>query len=448
MIAPALLLAVAIQAPAPSQGPTLDAAVRRALAQFPSVAAARAARDRATADIRTSRSQQLPRLALEGSATRFELPMLAFPLHGIPTATAPAPGGPLVFDHTLFQGSAFVSWTFWDFGARSGRTRASRALAGAADAALGASEQALIARTANAYLRVLSARDILQAQDRRIAALADEADRTRRLLAEGKTARVEVLRSDAAVARARADRSATAGQLDVAEHELAQLTAIPLDSIRGTLPLVTLGDTGLAVTSSRAALLAQADTSSPDLMEARRKKDAADAAVRGARATRLPELRASAGIVDRGAADSDFRAEWQAGVGISYPLYTGGERGGAIARAEADARVAAEHLRLATVNVSLTVDRAVAAVAEAHARVQALVSAAEQSDAVAQIERTALEVGSGTQTDYLEALAIALQTHSQLIEARHTEIAARIELARVTGQLSPAWIATNVESAR
>ena len=447
-----LAFVVALQAPAaPAQAPsslTLDAAVSRALTQFPSVAAVRAARDRAAADVREARSQLLPRATLEGSATRFELPMLAFPLHGIPTATAPAPGGPLVFDETLYEGRAFVSWTFWDFGARSGRTKATRAIASAADATVGAAEQALIARTTSVYLRTLSARLLLDAHDSRIEGLSFESERTRRLLAEGKIARVELLRADAALARARADRSATAGQLDVAEHELAHLVGLPWDSVRGALPPVALTDSSLAAIENRAALLQRAAEANLDLLEARRRRDAARAGVGAAKATRLPELRASAGILERGAASSDFRGEWQAGVGISYPLYTGGQRGGAIARAEADARSMEEQLRLAEVNVALGVDRAVAAVVEARARVQALVSAVEQTDAVARIERTSLEVGSGTQTDYLEALAIALQTSSQLIEARHGEIAARIELARVTGELSPQWLANHLESVR
>ena len=435
---------------APAQAPvlTLDGAVRRALTQFPSVAAARSNRDRAAADAGATRGDQLPRVAVEAGATRFELPMLAYPLHGVPTATAPAPGGPLVFDETLYEGRAFVSWTFFDFGARSGRTRASRALADAAEATVGAAEQALVARTAGAYLRTLSARQVLAAHDNRIEGLSAEADRTRRLLNEGKIARVEVLRADAALARARADRSATAGQLDVAERELAQLTGMPHDSVRGSLPAVALVDTSLAITRNRAALLERAAEANPDLLEARRRRDAAQAAAGAARATRFPELRASAGIVDRGAASSDFRTEWQAGLGVSYPIYTGGQRAGTIARAAAEAQGAAEQVRLAEVNVALGVDRALAAVIEAHARVQALVSAVEQSETVAQIERTALEVGSGTQTDYLDALSIALQTSSQLIEARHTEIAARVELARVTGELSPQWIATHLESAR
>ena len=81
------------------------------------------------------------------------------------------------------------------------------------------------------------------------------------------------------------------------------------------------------------------------------------------------------------------------------------------------------------------------------ARIAALQSAVEQSAEVARIERLALEVGSGTQSDYLDAEANLLRARADLIEARHAEISARVELARVLGELSPEWLARTVESA-
>ena len=198
----------------------------------------------------------------------------------------------------------------------------------------------------------------------------------------------------------------------------------------------------------RPAVTERARDSSPDVLEARSRARATQAGAAAARATRLPELRISTGIVDRGAPGETMKAEWQAGLGVSYPLYTGGQRGGQIERAEADARGAAQLLRLAEMAATQSVDRAIAAVTQAHARVAALRSAVEQSEAVAQVERTSLEVGSGTQTDYLDALAQLLEARSSLIDARHGEIAARIELARLTGELSPEWLARNLESGR
>ena len=449
MIVLALILAAQVQ---DTSRLTIEGAARAALGQYPTVGIARAAQSRALADVRETRSQLLPHITLDGSMTQFQYPMLVYPIHGFgnPNAVPPIlpPGKPVTFDRTLIQGSANLNWTLFDFGARRGRTNATRSLVEASDAALSSAEQALIARTAGAYLRVLSARQTLAAQDRRIASLAAESERTRRMLAEGKIARLEVLRADAALARARAERASTAGQLDGAEHELSQFTNRPWERItRDTMTAVALRDSGIAgIREQRGGLISQALETSPEITEARHRADAAHASERAAKATRLPEFRVNAGLVDRGGTGTEFLSEWQAGVGISYPIYTGGQRNGAIDRARADAVSATESRRLAEANVASGVDRAIATVIETHASVEALKVADEQSLAVAEIERTSLEVGSGTQTDYLEALALALQARSQLIQARHTEIAARIELARVTGVLTPDWLASNLES--
>jgi outer membrane protein TolC len=82
---------------------------------------------------------------------------------------------------------------------------------------------------------------------------------------------------------------------------------------------------------------------------------------------------------------------------------------------------------------------------EAHARVAALRSAVELSSEVTRIERLSLEVGSGTETDYLDAEAKLLSARAGLIQARHAEISARVELAGLTGELSRGWLAQALE---
>lgn len=415
---------------------TLRDAVSRALARYPSVAAVRAGREHAAADLGESRATRLPRVVLDGSLTEFQKPMLVFPLHGFVVG----PGAPTpLFDRTLIQGGATASYTLFDFGQRGSRIRAATLSAQAADAAVGAAEQTVIARTATSFFRVLSARGVLAAQDERLAALESEAARTARLLTEGKAARIDVLRVQAELARARAERIQAASRLDVAEHDLSQLAEQPYETVHGAaLTLMRLADTSLA---NRDSLLSAARTTSPALLESRRRAGAAEAAAGIARGTRFPELRLSGGYIDRGRGSGDFQAEWQAGLGVSWPVFTGGARANQIRRSDADARAAAEQLRLADLTLSADIDRTLASVREARGRVAALEQAVEQSAEVVHIERLALDVGSGTQSDFLEAAANLLSARASLVEARHAEITARVELARITGELSPEWLA-------
>ncbi len=422
---------------------TLGRAVDRALAAYPTVAVARARADGAAADVGMAKAAWLPRVSLDGSLNRFQEPMVVAPLHGFD------PRNPPLFDQTLIQSGLTLNWTLFDFGGRTARVRAQRALAGAADAALSGTELQLIARVVTGYLRVLTARDLVAAQDQRLAALAAAAARTRQLMAEGKAARLDGLRVDAEARRAEADRIASASQLDVAEHDLAQLVQLPYQTVH-TAPLAALrlADTTLATDTAgavRAALVARAREASAELLEAEQRARAADATRDVARATWFPELRVAGAYVDRGRWAGDFAAEWQLGVTLSYPLFTGGGRVSAVRRAAADGRAAAEQLRAVGLMVEQGVDQALAALRQAHARVAALQSAVEQSAEVARIERLSLEVGSGTQTDYLAAEANLLSARAGLIEARHAEIGARVELARISGELSRDWLGRIVE---
>jgi outer membrane protein TolC len=452
MIPLLLAAALGVQAPpAPAAPATADTtrltitdAVQLALGQYPTVAVARANRSRAAADVGDVRSARLPRLTFDLVGTQWELPAIVYPIHGFSLdPNVPPPGGRLTFANTTFQATFAFNWTVWDFGARRGRVHAAEGLERAAAATLTAAEQALAARTATAYLRVLTARQVLAASDQRITALTAEAERARRMFEEGRGARLQVLRVEAQLARSRAERSAVAGNLDVAEHDLAQLMGLPYDRFTRT----ALAEAALRDTSpvDRERVLAAARATSPELAEATRRAEAAQAGLAAARATRWPELRVMGAWIPRTSTTSEVRTEWQVGAGIAYPIYTGGQRSSQIDRAEADARATAEQRRLADFSVTTAVDRAVAAVVEARSRVAALEAAVAASDAVAATERTALEIGAGTQTDYLDALTDLLREQAGLIEARHTEITARIELARVTGVLSPAFLAQHLE---
>jgi multidrug efflux system outer membrane protein len=423
---------------------TLTAVVDRALAGHPSVAAARAAVDRAEAEVDEAQAARRPRLALDMSLNQFQEPMVVQPLHGFD------PRNPPHFDRTLLQSGLQLSWTVLDFGVRSARVRVQESLGEAAESALSTTTQQLVARVVNAYLRVVTARELLTAQDQRLAALAGVADRTRQLLATGKAARVDVLRVDAEMRRAEADRIGSRSQLSSAERELAQLAQVSWEAVHGAAlagPRLAAAAAIDTTAGGRARLVQTASEANPLVREGQQRVQAAQAAHAAARATWFPELRLAGGFIDRGRWARDFQGEWQVGVALSYPIYTGGSRASVIRKLAAEEHVATEQLRAGRLDVERAVDQALAALEESQARVVALVSAVQQSEEVARIERLALDVGQGTQTDYLQAEASLLSARAGLIQARLAEVSARVELARIAGELGRDWLARNVESA-
>jgi len=411
---------------------TVTVAIDRALATHPAVASARAQRDVATAEVGQARAAWLPGVSLDGAINRFEKPMVVYPLHSLDLRNPPQ------FDRSLSQASVGAAYTLLDFGARSSKVKAAELQRDAATATLGAAEALLVARTASAFLRVLTARGILAAEDQRLAALAAEVGRARSRLSAGKAARLDTLRAAAELASASADRLTSAANVTIAEHELARLTGVAVEAVRGA----RLADVRLA---GAAAALGSTGTNA-DVQAAEYRAGAAAAAVNAARAALYPTVQATSAIIDRSNVTGRYLSEWQVGVAFSYPLFTGGARSSIIGRAEAGARVAQEQVRLARFSAEQAVDETEATFDGARSRVTALEAAVEQSAEVARITQLARDVGEGTQTDYLIAEANLFRARSSLVQARHAVIAARVELARVLGELSRPWIASSLES--
>jgi outer membrane protein TolC len=425
------------QHPTPSGAFTLDDAVQTALGYHPSVLAARAGEEEASALTGMQTAHWWPQLGVEGSVFRYEEQWLVFPIHELSQDA-------FKFDRTLIQGSLNLGWTLFEGGARTARIRGARAQEGAAEARREGSEITLVGDVTRAYLAVLSAHGTLQAQLQSLAALSAERERVQQLLAEGHAARVQLLRVDAAIAQAEAERVATATELDTAERRLARLVGVAPEETRSArLSPVRLADTTLM--TDRQLLLDQFGAGNPQLAEARSMTDAADASRKQAVADWWPRLDVSGSYLMFTSPSSELQGEWLVGVRLSYPLFTGGARSRAVSTASARAQFAREQYRLTQLRGEEAVDRALGAVLEWHAQVEAVGTAVRHLAEVARIEQLALQEGAGTQTDYLSAEAELRRASALLVRARHTEIAARVELAGVTGVLSPQWISDMLE---
>lgn len=418
---------------------TLASAVDLALAHHPNALAAIAGVDAAAASVGEVSASRLPQVAFEGSAIRYQEPMIVAPLHALDITQAPE------FDRTLLRGTASVAYTLFDGGVRGSRIRRARADLGAAESLQESAQASLIATVTETYLRVLTARDILAAHDTRLTALDAELDRTEQLLAEGTTARVAVLRAEAAIAQAQAERVATSSALELAVQNLVRLTGVSPEraAAENLVPVQLHSETG---SLDRDALIAHATLSNPQLQSAREKHEAASSSKSAAAAMWLPNISLFGGYLGFGSGSGDLVTEWQGGAKVSYPIFTGGARSKTNARANALVERAYQEIRQAELSVRTGVDRGISAVRESRARLDAVEDAVAFLTEVVRIERLALETGAGTQTEYLRSEAELLHAKASLIDARNTEIAARIELARTVGQLDTVWLDRELEN--
>ncbi len=417
---------------------TLDHAVALALEAHPALRAALATEAEATARVREANAQWFPQLNARATMTRFQEPMLVFPLHELDVSAFPD------FERTLVQGGLDLGWLLFDGGGRRARIRGAQSQGHLAEAGTAAATMELIASVTRAYLGVLSAAGVLDALDDNLAALTAERARVERTFEAGGAAEVEVLRVEAALAQAEAERITTAARLDAVERSLARLLTVEPSATRAArLRPVTLADSSLA---PRAVLMAQLEEANPDVLRADRGVETAEWARRAAQAAWFPRLDAVGSYAMWGSTAGDYVFEWQVGVRLSYPLFVGGARTGAVAGASARAAYAREQARLVRLRMADSLDRALTGVDEQRARATAVARAVAQLAEVARIEQLALEAGAGTQTEFLRAQADLRRARATLVEARYAEILTRVDLARSTGALSPAWLTTVLET--
>jgi outer membrane protein, multidrug efflux system len=414
------------------QGLTLETAVGRALAHYPTVTAAAAAEAEARAVLGEAQAARLPDVQVRGSATRYQKPMLVSPIHAFQAGLTPP------FDETLLQTVVSGTYTLFDGGARRAQIGQARSQVDAAAAASRSARDVVIAQVVASYSRVLGRSRALDAHDRRIAALDGERSRVEQMRAVGRAADLEVLRVSATVETARAERAEIAEALDIAERELARLVgADPGEARAARLDPLALVDRR---EPDREELVAAALDASPVLETARYRLAAAEAAIGAGESTRRPQLQAVGNFLGFGSAAGHFTSEWNTGVQVVVPLFDGGAAGQRVARARAARDVAAEQVRNVELQLRGEVDRALSALRAAGARVTGLESAVLQFTEVVRIEKLRLETGTGIQTDYLAAEADLLAARASLADVRYAEVVARIELARATGLLDPSTL--------
>ena len=412
---------------AAAQALTVSDAVQAALTSHPAVTAAEARVGAAEEVGDAARAAWLPGAALETTLTRFEEPMIVAPFHSLDFTSPPR------FDRTLVQGRLAARYTIFDGGARSARVRAADATHEATALALVGTEMQIIEETLAAYVGVLSARAVLDASAAQLEALEEEHARAGRALAAGTTAELEVLRAAASLQEARAEEATAGARVALAERALARL----MGADASTVAAAALADVAVAASARGNA---SRDVASPDIERAARAVTAARARAAEERSGRFPTLEAGAGLLDYGTMSGGHVLEWQAGLQLSWPLFTGGARSAAVRRAAAELAAAEGELAATELRVAQAIDAARTAVVEAEARAEALDLAVSQWEEVARIEALALDAGSGVQADLLRAQAGLFRARAGHAAASYDAVVARARVARAEGRLDRTWV--------
>ena len=283
-LAALLAAAPAIAQPPPAGSLTLQAAMERAVAANPVIAAAR-----------LGRAIDVAGLALAGERLN---PEASFEIE------KETPKQSFGFAVPLELG-----------GKRSKRIAVGEATIRAGEAALAATIAQIRNDVRRAYFEALVA-DVRSTVLRELRDLSQRArDTAQARFDSGDAPRLEVLQADLALATSENEATAADGVALAARSKLNAVLALPLDTVR---PLSTSLDDGGGVVTSAALDLAR--RGSAELATLDRRIDEQRAKAELARALRVPDLVPTATLTHD--AQPEFTYGWRAGLAVTLPLFT------------------------------------------------------------------------------------------------------------------------------
>lgn len=335
-----------------------------------------------------------------------------------------------------FGGGLDLSYTVFDFGARSDRISAAKAQVLAANFAFNDTQRQVIYEVEQAYYQLLNASGQMDAAEASLTNALTVQGAAEDRLNHGLTTMPDVLLARSAAASAEYDLQSVRGTVDIARGNLARALSISPTSPIRTQPLAELVIPS-SIADSVDQALDRAFAQRPDLMQQLADVRSANARVKEARAAYYPILSLSASGTRSYARASQQSLpwvsgpDWEGGAGLSlnWPLFEGGARKNRLAQAKADALASEARVKATRDAVAEQVWRAYTNLRTAFRErdaALALLTATEQSYAAV------LEAYSHGLRNLLDVTA----AQRTLAQARSTDVLARTTVLSALAELS------------
>jgi outer membrane protein TolC len=407
----------------PGRALTLAMAVDLALCRNPTTRAAWAAAHEQAALLGGAQSEWLPQVTAVGTATH------TIGQHIDVTGTTSTS------DQNTIDAAVNLSWTLYDFGARTGRIRNARDLLDAAAASASSAVQQTILSVVQAYYGLVAADAGLAAARITESATLHTLEMARALREAGPGTLADVLQAQTAyeqavLTRIQAEASAQAarGTFAVTVGLIADYPT-KLDAAPVPAEVPTLN-------GRMADLMAEAMRQRPDLAAAQSERAAAEANVQVAQAIGRPVFTVNAGgnyISSTGIPNQHYGL---IGINVSIPLFTGFSTTYGVRRARAELEASEVNLEQVRLAVSLSVWNAYYSLESANGQ---LSTTAELTKTAEDNERVAInsyQGGVGRFIDVVTAQSAAATARQLRISAELDWRISRAQLALALGRLS------------
>lgn len=415
---------------------TVDSAVRRALAENPTIRGAEQQASAAAASVREARSGWFPRVQGQASYRR---------LSDNVDYTVDLPSGPglderrvtfapAILDRYSVQGS--VEQPIFTGFRVSNKVDAAHAQTRARRAQVEVTRQQVAFDTRRAYWRLYRAQTQARAADESLRLLERRLTDVKNRHKVGQATQADVLRVKARRDRVRAERIQVRNEVKSARRALNDQMDRPLDAPVVLADSVTLGPPP----SDRSAQVGRAKEQRPDLRALRQIVQARGAALAVEQSGWYPQVSLTGSYLyarpnERLFPPEDrFQGTWEAGVTLSWSLSVGGQTDAAADRARARWQQARYELQDRRQAVTAEVKNQVEAVGQARAAVRAAQTSLQSAQAAHRAVQSRFEEEMVVVSDLLDAERALRDARTQLADAQANYAVTRAALDRALGQ--------------
>jgi len=402
--------------------PELNAAVRQALADSPTLAEATATLERARAEAASVRGRQAPEADLNAAAKRQRFNIQALGFGGIPNPTA-----------NLFVIGTTVAYDFDLFGGRKRATEEAEAKAEAEARRADAAYLTLSGNVALQAMRIASLRAEIAAVESVVADDQQVLDMVRRAEQAGGEAPAAIATAEAQHAEDEALLPPLRRDLNAARHQLALLvgkapsewTAPDFDLERFKAPA--------AIPVSLPSNLVR---NRPDILAAEADLHAKTAAIGVATAELYPDFFISATLTQTATNTSRLSryaaSGWDIGPHLTAPIFNGGRLRADRRAAVADAQASLARYQQTVLSAFTQVSDVLAALGAGQESIAALTRAADAAQTSAKNAQNAYRLGGGTLLQMTDAQRQYSRARRALVQAQGRQFEDLVQLYAAT----------------
>ena len=396
----------------------LDAVVRQALADSPTLAEATAILERARAEADSVAGRQKPQVDLDASLQRERINIQALGFGGFPNPTV-----------NLFSIGGTVNYDLDLFGGRRRATEEARARAEAEARRADAAYLTLSGNVALQAMRIASLRAQMAAVEAVIADDQTVLDMVRKAERAGGEAPAAIATSEAQLAEDEALLPPLRRELYAARHQLALLVGkAPSEWAAPDFDLDRL----TAPAAIPVSLPSNLVRNRPDILAAEADLHAATAAIGVATAELYPNINLTATLTQTATNTSRLTryssSGWNFGPELTAPIFNGGQLRANKRAAQAEAKAALARYQKTVLTAFTQVSDVLAALGAGQESVAALTRAANAAQTSAKNAQNAYQLGGGTLLAMTDAQRQYSRARRALIQAQGQQFADLVQL--------------------